>query len=399
MGSEQGNATMQLVLEVCTTAGGAPPACKTFDGLGGVIGRGSGCDWVIPDADRLISSHHGLVSYREGRYFLTDISSNGIGVSGSMERLCKGQARPIGDGDVFQLGALDIRARLVVHARQPFVPDDTIPDDAFLGLDPVYALDRQQRHEESSAELDALDRSTPAPLSSLCQGTVDRDHLVVPTWAEPVREVQSSEPLTAAPVASETFWSPFAQALGMQMDTLDAPEREALAIKVAGLFRQTIEGLQQNLRTRDELNREINGALAVPTLNPRNPLNDCIDGQAAMISLLGADEPGQLSAEQAIAQACRDLQVHQLALVVACRSAVRAALAAFAPGQLLLCFEREGKPPRFFTDGVHWRAYQRHYRRLTDEQPLGEQFLRTDFSKAYEDQVRLVSILHARYPG
>jgi len=390
---------MQLMFEVCIHASGVPPVRKTFDRVGGVIGRGAGCDWIIPDANRLISSHHGLVSYREDRYFLTDISSNGIGVSGSMERLCKGQARPISDGEVYQLGTLDIRARLITHAHQPFTRDDTIPDDAFLGLDPVYALDREQRRGDSAAELDALDTSTQVSRQSLCQGTVDRDHLVVPKWAEPARETIAPDPVTAAPPASDTFWSQFALALGMQVDALDTQGREAMAIKVAGLFKQTIEGLQQNLRTCHELNCEINGALAAPVLKTYNPLNDCADAQAAMKSLLGAEGPGQRSAGQAVAQACRDLQVHQLALVVACRAAVRGALAAFAPAQLLLCFEREHKSTRFRTDGAHWRAYQHHYRRLTLEDPLGEQLLRNDFSNAYEEQVRLVSILHVGCPG
>lgn len=94
---------MQLVFEVCSVVNGEPLARKTFEGGGGVIGRGVGCDWIIPDAHRLISSHHALVSYREGHYFLTDISSNGITVSGSMERLDKGQARLITDGEVYQL--------------------------------------------------------------------------------------------------------------------------------------------------------------------------------------------------------------------------------------------------------------------------------------------------------
>ncbi len=134
-------------------------------------------------------------------------------------------------------------------------------------------------------------------------------------------------------------------------------------------------------------------------LSLRNPFNDAADTQSALTSLLDACEPDQRAAEHAVAQTCRDLQVHQLALVVACRATVRAALAAFAPGHLLCCFEREGRPAKLFTDGVHWRAYQRHYRRLMDDDPLGEQLLRNDFSKAYEEQVRLVSTLHAGYPG
>ncbi|WP_460149165.1 FHA domain-containing protein [Pseudomonas sp. S3_E10] len=80
---ELGKPAMQLVFEVCDSGSGEPPARKLFDGVGGVIGRGAGCDWVIADPDRLLSSLHGLVGYRDGQYFLTDISSNGIGVSGS----------------------------------------------------------------------------------------------------------------------------------------------------------------------------------------------------------------------------------------------------------------------------------------------------------------------------
>ena len=39
---------MQLVLEVCDGGGDEPPPRKVFDGVGGVVGRGAGCDWSIP---------------------------------------------------------------------------------------------------------------------------------------------------------------------------------------------------------------------------------------------------------------------------------------------------------------------------------------------------------------
>lgn len=71
---------MQLVFELCSHGPGMPGATrnKVFDGAGGVIGRGADCDWVIADHSRQLSSHHALVSFRDGQYFLTDISSNGI---------------------------------------------------------------------------------------------------------------------------------------------------------------------------------------------------------------------------------------------------------------------------------------------------------------------------------
>ncbi|WP_460135728.1 type VI secretion system-associated FHA domain protein TagH [Pseudomonas sp. S1_E04] len=390
---------MQLVFEVCDSGSDGAPARKVFEEVGGVVGRGTGCDWIIPDASRLLSSHHALVSYREGRYFLTDISSNGIGVSGSTQRLRKGQAYLINEGDVYQMGPVDIRARLVERGLQPgqrvIVDRGMIPDDAFLGLDPVYALDHAQQCEESCEDLTALNAVVEAA-GAVSHGAVEREHLIVPRWREPAGDDAPAPPTPVTAADPEAFWARFGEALGMPLEALDTFEREALAIKVAGLFRQTVEGLRQSLLTRDELNSELIQGWTVPKRH--TPLSECADTQAALAALLDASERGQ-SAEQSVAQAYREIHVHQLALVVACRAAVRGALAAFAPAHLLLCFERLDNPPRFPTDGAHWRAYQRHYQRLLDEQPLGEQLLRNDFSKAYDEQVRLVSTLHAAYPG
>ncbi len=394
---------MQLVFEVCNT-GSSEPACgKTFDRVGGVIGRGTGCDWIIPDASRLLSSQHALVSYRDSQYFLTDISTNGIGVSGSTERLCKGQARLICEGDVYQLGSVDICARLVAHVtpndQQVFSRNDTIPDDAFLVMAPLHSPNFAQGYDTSFEDPEVLEPAAERAAYARSHGTVGRDHLIVPRWAEPVMDEACTQPTPVAADACNPFWPQFAEAMGMPMDILDTQACEAQAIKVAGLFRQTIEGLQQSLRTRDELNGELNLGWTLPALKSHNPLKDCADTQTALASLLGPCELGQLSAEAAVAQALREMQVHQLALVVACRAAMRGAVAAFAPSHLLLCFERQDMRARFSTDGSHWRAYQRYYRRLLDEQPLGEQLLRNEFSKTYAEQVRLVATMHAAHPG
>lgn len=390
---------MQLVFEMCDTTCGEPSAERTFDGVGGVIGRGAECDWTLADPRRLMSSHHGLVSYRDGQYFLTDISSNGIGIVGSPERMRRGQVRLICEGDVYQLGSVHIRARLRGHVRQAFVLGDLIPDDLFLGLDPLQAMDRAQRRSESSAELDALNTAYAEPTHPIDHGAVERDYLVVPKWAESVEALSSAQTATPAPVVHEGFWLQFGAALGMPLDALDTPAREALAIKVASLLRQSIEGLQQSLLTRDELTRDLTQGRATPAQNNHGLLREGADSQPALTALLVGGESGQVATELAIVDAFRDMQAHQLALVVACRATVRSAVAAFAPGHLRLCFEREGKPAMFSTDGAHWRAYQHHYQRLIDQQSLAEQLLRHDFYDAYEEQVRLVCALHAAYPG
>ena len=105
---------MELVLEMLNTHQFvSTDFCqKTFKQAGGVIGRGRDCDWVIPDRKRLLSNRHATISYREGIFFLTDTSSNGIHDNSSGKRLRKGEPVRIDHGNVYVLGELEIRARL-----------------------------------------------------------------------------------------------------------------------------------------------------------------------------------------------------------------------------------------------------------------------------------------------
>lgn len=396
---------MQLMLELLGTEDGsrAPTARRLFSAAGGVIGRGAGCDWVIPDASRLLSSHHGLVAYREGQYLLTDISSNGIGVAGSAERLRKGQARLISDGDVFQLGTLLIRAKLVASMQpcgeQWDANTGLIPDDAYLALDPIQALDVEQQRQTTSQDLEALadGGDTSGPWAD--DRVTNRDHLALPRRAVPAQEAVSIRSDAMPAAGSDVFWEQFATALGISLETLDATGREVLAIRAARLLRMEVEGLQQSLRTCEELKNEMNLPLFETLQRRRSPLRDSVETDAVMAMLLGTEDLGQLPAEHAITQAHRDMQVHQVALLAACRNALRTTRSAFAPGHLLTCFEYQGQRRRLFTDGGYWRAYQRHYQRLLEDEQFTDRLPGSDFAKAYEEQVRLISTLHVDYPG
>ncbi|AMS22355.1 type VI secretion protein [Pseudomonas synxantha] len=396
---------MQLVFEVCEVerAKNIPLARKVFDGTGGVIGRGSGCDWVIPDPSRVLSSHHGLVGYRGGRYFLTDISRNGTGMAGSAERLRKGQARLISDGDVFDLGPVTIRAQLLKAPRhgseQRVITGGPIPDDAFLSLDPLHALDHDHPRRTRSEDLEALSEIVDEPCTWVDSQGAEREHLVVPCPVDPAVAPGAVDPIAVAAPSDELFWGQFATALGIDLNTLERSGREALAIKVARLFHLGVNGLQQTLRTCDELNSEFASAPGASLDLAQNPLKVCPDTGAALAAMLGSQVLGQLSAERAIVQAHRDLQVRQAALLAACRSTLRNARTAFEPSYLLGCFESQGRPPRFFADAWHWRAYQRYYQRLAADEQLNRRPLEGDFAKAYEEQVRLIGALHMDFPG
>jgi type VI secretion system protein ImpI len=398
---------MELVFEMLNTKQFVPTdLCqKTFKQAGGVIGRGEDCDWIIPDRKRHLSNHHALISYCDGAFFLTDTSSNGIQDSASGARLCKGEAMRVEHGSVYVLGDFEVRARLVrdpatfdVEAGRPQAAGSTIPDDAFLELDPLNALDRQEHVYSEIDELSALNETRQAPKQRADYARIDMECLMVPELIDaPAEPVVAPTPKTVER-QSEGFWEQFGAALGVDLNGLDHNAREALAVNAARLLKQSVGGLQQSLRIRSELKNELRLAQTTVQGSHKNPLKFAVDASDALGILLQPGKPGQLPAEQAISRAFGDLQAHQVALLTATRAAVRGTLEHFSPQQLTLRFERDTKP-LLATSGSRWRAYGRYHQALRQDDDWSERLLARDFAQAYEEQIRLISALHTDHQG
>src|SRR5215475_10434067 len=92
----------------------AERSSATFSVEGGTIGRSADNDWVLPDPLRYLSAHHARVQFREGHFYLQDVSTNGVYVNDDMEPLAKrGSAGyRLADGDVLRMGDYHIVALL-----------------------------------------------------------------------------------------------------------------------------------------------------------------------------------------------------------------------------------------------------------------------------------------------
>lgn|GEM_PF-1150196 len=84
-----------------------------------MIGRDDGgrADWRLPDPQRTVSAEHGLVEYRDGTYFLQDVSRNGLFVNGDYQRLAPREHLLV-RGDRIIVGPYDI---VVVEGPEPSV--------------------------------------------------------------------------------------------------------------------------------------------------------------------------------------------------------------------------------------------------------------------------------------
>src|SRR6266403_5886433 len=87
---------------------------------GGTIGRSADNDWVLPDPLRYVSAHHARVEYRDGHFYLEDLSTNGVFVNDDDRPLAK--ALPMGHvlktGDIVRMGDYQIVAALGTEAEE-----------------------------------------------------------------------------------------------------------------------------------------------------------------------------------------------------------------------------------------------------------------------------------------
>jgi type VI secretion system FHA domain protein len=174
-----------------------PASRQTFRAGGGIIGRASNSDWVLPHTK--VSGRHAIISYRDGVFYIEDTSTNGVFLNSSTNRLPKGVPHPLNSGDRVLIDPYDIRVTIAPDPRDearrppplasssplsgrsnPFEADDPFESSSFPSAPPIYPPSAVDPSEEalSSEELDPLKllgggepkrapvRNAPAPRTS-----------------------------------------------------------------------------------------------------------------------------------------------------------------------------------------------------------------------------------------
>ncbi len=81
---------------------------KEFGHDGGTIGRSLESDWVLPDAQRYMSSRHACIDFRSGSYYIVDTSMNGVFVNGAKKPVGRGKPQRLFSGDRIRIGEYEM---------------------------------------------------------------------------------------------------------------------------------------------------------------------------------------------------------------------------------------------------------------------------------------------------
>jgi type VI secretion system protein ImpI len=423
---------MELMFEVISRQKfnlGSNVSC-VFGKVGGIIGRSNECEWVLPDKSKSVSRKHAIVSCDGSSFFIEDMSTNGIYTELGKERLKKGVRYKIDHGACFLIGEYSVQARLL-HKPDAYLPpedrqSDLIPDDSFLDLDPLVAMDQQEnfeaRHRLGLYD-DLLGQALPAAV-----GTAQPDHTeprldsmlsLVPIpdeWDEENAEEETAQEQDDVPLGAvrgqgsrptfhpeKRFDEPerevlpvpetaaFFQTLGFQTIPESPEERERVLRQSAELLLASVDGILMSLRNRADSKNDLRLPVTTMTLASNNPLKFSPNSNVAIQYLLAQPQTGILPPTQAVVQAFEDLHGHHMGLLAGARAAVKASLEKVSPQQVENKLDASG-PVRLKRASRLWSAYCRMHRALQDEHNDFSALFLQDFARAYEVQVRTLAL-------
>ncbi|HEV2229190.1 MAG TPA: type VI secretion system-associated FHA domain protein TagH [Steroidobacteraceae bacterium] len=408
----------------------ADRSTAVFSVEGGTIGRSADNDWVLPDPLRYVSAHHARVQFREGHFYLQDVSTNGVYVNDDMEPLAKrgSSGYRLVNGDVLRIGEYHIVAALEAQRAAPASAEDPAaavptsihalrtlghaPDrdiGAVLNLDELL-VPEPRRHPVlpvnaygqavDSAPVRALaddvplidsDATPPAPAPAAPDTEAAAHGERMARLAEAVAREPKNGNGVLALADVHSGLDAFCRGAGIETERLPADAQTRLLHLAGRLFRETLVGLKDLERTR--ANTRNRYRVELPAREQDDPRPSLADSMVEdlLIDLLVQHENRRLDSVQWLREVVGEAKMHENATAQATRAAFVEFLDRLDPAELEARFERAARRGKARTadKAQYWELFVSFYRNLI-EMPadhLPHTFVEA-FSSAYREAMK-----------
>lgn len=435
--------TLQIENHDALETGG--PVWLTLERKGASIGRRGSMDWVLPDPTRLISGHHFDIGYRDGAYWLTDVSMNGTFLQGQRHRL-EGAYRLQG-GERLIVGHYIIA---VILADQHMPPQPPAPDvamgwdnpgtsggddpwdfdaPALQPIDPLPQVTGGGRHhfDEMAQDFIPLQRPPQPHLpSEMPAGAPMPPPMAAPPqqFGQPPQFPEQAPPPVAMPPANpapNSFYSPpppamqppaapppattaepvasdgvpaeadflraFCEGAGLNPAVVNGPRSEALAQELGRLVRIAAQELMRMLQDRANVKQFTRGGeRTMRSATGNNPLKFLPDPDQALEALFLNPRDGFMTGADGFENALKDLRRHQMAVFAALQPALAEVLTGLSPDEVEAAAESGGKILGGSKRGRNWDLYVERWddKAKTGDHGMLDVFLRA-FATAYAE--------------
>jgi type VI secretion system protein len=401
-----------------------------FAADGGTIGRSADNDWVLPDPLRYVSAHHARVQFRNGKFLLLDLSTNGVFVNDEVEPVSRRNADgyPLRNGDMVRIGDYQVFVALDGDADQPR-GDTAAASGASAVPTSIHALHTYGRAAQTDigAMLNLDDLLVPEsptgeellPVNAYGQAVVQAPVRQLATAPRPVPNTDPDEDSLArrverlakaarkditngvnnVPVAANnaqlfdvtTGLQVFCRGAGIDAEKLPADAQTRFLHLAGQLFREALLGYKELDRSRSDSRNRFRIELPPPEPDDPRPSLSRSTVEELLLGLFMRHENRSLDAVQWLRETVSESKTHEAATEKATRAAFVEFLDRLDPAELEARFERAARRgiARSADKAQYWEMFTTFYRNLI-EMPadhLPHTFVEA-FAAAYREYVR-----------
>ncbi len=297
---------MELALAITSYQRLSPTVTSQFH-LGAerryTFGRSEDCDWHLPDPERVVSSVHGEIVFRDGAFQLRDCSTNGLFLNHAESPLGPDGEATLRDGDRMTLGDYEISVAL----KQSTMAEDP----------PATGPSTVTSAQSSSPATETA--SIPNPMADLEDASDPMDsHVTLPDVSIPSdwQWQNGSEPQNT-PVDDDERQGdlrPFLEALGMESMAGQALS-EDVQRELGGLTRLLLDQLMTLLRQRAREKQALRVEQTLFERRENNPLKFSATPEDAVEALLLRRNAAFMPSQRAVEDAFADIRGHDRAML------------------------------------------------------------------------------------
>ena len=374
---------------------------------GGSIGRSADNDWVLPDPLRYVSAHHARVQFRNGRFYLIDLSTNGAFVNDEHESVGRRNpdGYPLRNGDMVRIGDYQVVVALDADVDQP--RGDAGASGASAVPTSIHALHTYGRAAQTDigAMLNLDDLLVPEsptgeemlPVNAYGQAVVQAP--APRSLASPPRPVPNTDPdedslarrverlakaarkdigngvNNAAPAANNaqlfdvtTGLQVFCRGAGIDADKLPADAQTRFLHLAGQLFREALVGFKELDRSRSDSRNRFRIELPPPEPDDPRPSLSRSTVEELLLGLFKRHESRSLDAVQWLRETVNESKIHEAATEKATRAAFVEFLDRLDPAELEARFERAARrgKARSADKEQYWEMFTTFYRNLIE---------------------------------
>lgn len=377
------------------------PLIQVLDRRGIQMGRAAYVDWQLPDSQKMISSEHAEIQFRDGGYVLRDKSKNGTYLNGARIDTANREMR-LSDGDRIAIGQYELSCRMAGDEPQLAPIETAAPrEDVWGATDwggaaPEAVPASRTRtpsnaHDTTTAAFQApsaaANRAGGSAWDNWSEGTT-ADGSPQETVTEPVRRdapARDAVPALSAPESARATGG-FLRGLGLP-DAAGMANDPAAAEQAGRTLRVLVAGLFDLLRRHGEMKSVLGIERTTVRLADNNTFKFAASPEDALRRLMVPDE-GDLPGPAAAQRSFDDVKRHEERLLTALNDAVRRIVERLSP-QEIKRRETGGVMGKFIpgsSKAAWWDELEREHAKLLEDNAakldeLIEDELRSAFSR------------------